>query len=306
LPGGSVPVRTSPIYGDPTALLLAPLAVLVMAGQRRRRSWWAWGLAGLLLILSLTGMGVMLNGGLDVPVASADSLNTRTASIPSVAQAGSMATTVIRYTFDPLYRLTEAKATGGQVYTYTYSYDPVGNRLTENGPAGAKTYLYDAANRVTSVNGVAYAFDANGNQLSDGVRTFTYNSANRLTSVVSGTHTTQYAYDGVGTRLAQIVDSATTRYVVDVSGQLPQVVEEHTTGSVTRYLYASGLIGSEKNGVRSYQHGDALGSVRRRRTKPVSCNRLWITIPLAVLSAPSACPLDHSVMRASNMMRPAD
>src|SRR5512143_2838872 len=39
LPSQGAPVRTSlPIYGDPTALLLAPLAVLVMAGKRRRRS----------------------------------------------------------------------------------------------------------------------------------------------------------------------------------------------------------------------------------------------------------------------------
>ncbi|CAG0934100.1 partial tRNA nuclease WapA, partial [Thermoflexales bacterium] len=263
-PGRSVPVKTTlPISGDPTSLLLAPLAVLVMAGKRRRRSWWAWGLVSLLLILSLTGMGVLLNGGWDTPVALASGLNTPTAPVSSVAQASSTTTTVIRYTYDPLYRLTEARATGSQVYTYTYSYDAVGNRLTENGPAGAKIYSYDAANRITSVNGMPYTFDANGNQLSDGMRTFTYNSANRLTSVVSGTHTTQYAYNGAGTRLAQIVDGATTRYVVDVSGYLPQVVEEHATGSVTRYLYGNGLIGFEKNGARSYQHGDALGSVRQ-------------------------------------------
>ncbi|CAG0926683.1 partial putative deoxyribonuclease RhsB, partial [Thermoflexales bacterium] len=170
-------------------------------------------------------------------------------------------TVTIHYTYDPLSRLAAASYSSGSVYSYTY--DAVGNRLTQNVQGAVTHYAYDAANRLTSVNGAAYTFDANGNQLSDGVRTFTYDTANRLTSVVSGTHTTQYAYNGVGTRLAQIVDGATTHYVVDVSGQLPHVTEEHSASGVTRYLYASGLIGSERNGTRAYQHGDALGSVRQ-------------------------------------------
>jgi RHS repeat-associated protein len=44
---------------------------------------------------------------------------------------------------------------------------------------------------------------------------------------------------------------------------MPHVVEEQSASGVTRYLYAEGLIGSEKNGARAYQHGDALGSVRQ-------------------------------------------
>ena len=40
---------------------------------------------------------------------------------------------------------------------------PVGNPLTYSGPDGTKTYAYDAANRLTSVNGVVYTWDDNGN-----------------------------------------------------------------------------------------------------------------------------------------------
>ncbi len=55
---------------------------------------------------------------------------------------------------------------------YHYSYDPVGNRLTQeksvNGQITSDAYEYDIANRLTSVNGVNYNWGNNGNLLSDG------------------------------------------------------------------------------------------------------------------------------------------
>ena len=63
---------------------------------------------------------------------------------------------------------------------------------------GVSTYVYDAANRLTSVDGpstgsgqATYTWDANGNTstssvhclLNDGVSTYAYDSANRLISV---------------------------------------------------------------------------------------------------------------------------
>jgi hypothetical protein len=39
------------------------------------------------------------------------------------------------------------------------------------------TYAYDDANCMTSVNGMAYTFDANGNLLSDGAYTYDYDPA---------------------------------------------------------------------------------------------------------------------------------
>jgi YD repeat-containing protein len=68
-------------------------------------------------------------------------------------------TTVIHYTYDPLYRLTQASYSTSQNFTYTY--DAVGNRLTETGPGGAKTYTYDDADRLTAVNGIEYTWDNN-------------------------------------------------------------------------------------------------------------------------------------------------
>ncbi|RLC83703.1 MAG: hypothetical protein DRJ03_16350, partial [Chloroflexi bacterium] len=198
-----------------------------------------------------------------------------------VAGSGGYTTTTraITYTYDPLSRLIEADystpSTGsGQAgESYEYQYDAVGNRLamtsTIDHVSRFTPYEYDAADRLTSVGGVGYTYDSNGNLLDDGTRTFTYDTANRLTQVVvrtesaPSTFTTTYTYSGDGTRLAQTVNGATTRYVVDVSGQLPHVLEERSDGHTVRYLYGAGVMGVETNGALLYQHGDALGSVRQ-------------------------------------------
>ena len=183
---------------------------------------------------------------------------TRTAYITSVAD---LVTTTIDYVYDPLGRLISATYSTGEVYTYTY--DAAGNRL-EMGAAGEVTmYTHDAANRLTSVGGVGYTYDHNGNLLSDGARTFVYDTANRLKQVANGTFTTTYTYAGDGTRLAQTINGAITRYVVDLSGELPQVLEERRAGHVTRYLHGPGGAALEADGVWTYHLADALGSVRQ-------------------------------------------
>ena len=106
---------------------------------------------------------------------------------------------VITYTYDPLYRLTDAGYSTGEYYRY--SYDAVGNRVQLTRDEGRVTsYEYDAANRLTSVNGVGYTWDDNGNLLSDGVRSYGYDHANRLVQVVSGTLTTGFTYNGAWQR----------------------------------------------------------------------------------------------------------
>jgi uncharacterized protein RhaS with RHS repeats len=49
-------------------------------------------------------------------------------------------------------------------------------------------------NQYTSVGGVTYKYDKNGNLLSDGTNTYTYNSLNELTSVSGPNGTTTYTY----------------------------------------------------------------------------------------------------------------
>ena len=63
--------------------------------------------------------------------------------------------------------------------------------------------MYDIANRLTSVNGVQYTWDNNGNLINDGTNTYAYDSANRLTSVTQDTNMYTFAYNGMGDRLSQ-------------------------------------------------------------------------------------------------------
>jgi YD repeat-containing protein len=88
---------------------------------------------------------------------------------------------------------------------FHFSYDAVGNRLTESSDLGRDGYVYDAADPLTSVNGVAYQWDANGNLLSEGAATYAYDHADRMVEVQQAASTYAFAYNGLGDRLQQTV-----------------------------------------------------------------------------------------------------
>ncbi len=124
--------------------------------------------------------------------------------------------------------------------------------------------MYDDANRIDTVDSVAYSFDANGNLLDDGVNTYTYDPANRLSTVdgpspaLGVLGSAVYVYDGLGDRLQQTVDEETTTYTLDLATGLTQVLDDGTN----TYLYGNGRIAQVNTGTE-YFLGDALGSVRQ-------------------------------------------
>ena len=64
----------------------------------------------------------------------------------------------------------------------TLTYDPAGNILSRTSPTGiTTTYGYDALNRLISESGpggiLSYAYDANGNRISDSLGSYTYSPA---------------------------------------------------------------------------------------------------------------------------------
>ena len=153
---------------------------------------------------------------------------------------------MITYTYDPLYHLTVADYSTGKYFHY--SYDAVGNRLSQSTHTGTTTYIYDAANRLASANDTMYNWDNNGNLVSDGSSTYSYNAANRLIQLMQGGSTYSFAYNGQGDRLSQTVNNVTTRYTLDLNAGLTQVLSD---GSYT-YLYANGRV------VQKQVHGDQL------------------------------------------------
>jgi RHS repeat-associated protein len=165
--------------------------------------------------------------------------------------------TVITYTYDALNRLTAADYSDGSFFHYAY--DANGNRLSETTQAESNVYTYDDANRLTSANGVAYTWDANGNLLSDGVYSHTYDGANRLTGVTDGVSAVSYASNGLGDRLQTTASGQTTRYTLDLVTGLTQVLDD---GGYT-YLYGNGRVAQYGVNGGEYFLGDALGSVRQ-------------------------------------------
>ncbi len=178
-----------------------------------------------------------------------------------LALAGVTETTTISYNYDRLYRVTGASYTGTLTNTFGYGYDAVGNRTVQTQTITSTlvtNYSYDLANRLTSVNGVTYSWDDNGNLLNDGLQAYTYDQANRLKQVVQGATTSTFGYNGLGDRLQQTVGITTTRYVLDPAAGLTQVLADGTN----TYLYGNGRVAQYQASMQ-YFGADGLGSVRQ-------------------------------------------
>jgi RHS repeat-associated protein len=162
----------------------------------------------------------------------------------------------------PLSRLRQANYNDGRQFDYTY--DAVGNRLTQTVDLGqgnpvVTNYQYDTANRLEYVNDQAYTWDNNGNLLNDGASGYTYDHADRLKSASEAGLIASYNYNGMGNRLQQTVSGATSNYTLDLAGGLTQVLGDGTQ----TYLYGNGRIAQYTETTPEYFLGDALGSVRQ-------------------------------------------
>jgi RHS repeat-associated protein len=168
----------------------------------------------------------------------------------------------INYTYDKLYRLTDADYTTGQ--SFDYAYDAAGNRTSYSGPEGTHSYTYDQADRLTQVDGTTYTYDGRGNLTWDGTRSYAWDGAGRLESVTQGGTTTAYTYAGDGVRLTKAVQGqGTTRYVQDPVSPLPNVLAETTGSATTHYFYGLNQLAQVQDGQTQWLLGDGLGSVRQ-------------------------------------------
>jgi RHS repeat-associated protein len=208
------------------------------------------------------------------------------------------------FSYDYLRRLTRAwtqdtdgcgtpQATGADAYHRSWTYDAVGNRLTQtdhDAVAGNTnwTYLVGTTNGVTA-HQVAevtatgpkagtgqrlFAYDDAGNMTArttetGASQTLTWNAEGRLASVNEGTDVTEYLYDADGNRLLAREPGSTTLYLGSIE------IEEQSGGAVigTRYYgdtavrTPTGLswVASERNGTAVVQiDADTLQPERRR------------------------------------------
>jgi hypothetical protein len=80
-----------------------------------------------------------------------------------------------------------------------------------------------------------------------------------LKTVIQGTNNSSYVYNGLGDRLSQTANGATTDFTFDLAAGLIQVLADGTN----TYLYGNTRLAQEGAQGRDYFLGDALGSVRQ-------------------------------------------
>ncbi len=192
------------------------------------------------------------------------------ASNPTNAvRTGGLAETAT-FTYDNLNRITsvcfQLSCPGSSDPYIKWTYDGVGNRLTEQRPSGTKTYTYNNADQLMQAGTTNYTYDQNGNEKTAGSTAFSYDLANRLISTTSGTTTTTYTYDGLNKRLQASTGSQAskkTNYLWDIRSGLPRIaLERDGNGSLLRrYVYGAKRISMTTGNKVYYFHYDPLGSV---------------------------------------------
>jgi RHS repeat-associated protein len=167
------------------------------------------------------------------------------------------------YGYDNIYQLLSATPSTGTAESYTY--DPVGNRLSS---AGVPSYTVNSSNELTANSNASYSSDLNGNETSKthstGTTNYTWDFENRLTSLTlpgSG-GTVSFSYDPFGRRIKKTSSSGTSIYAYDGTG----IVETVNASGTPVARYAQGPIIDEplaelQSGTTSYYQADGLGSV---------------------------------------------
>jgi len=238
-------------------------------------------------IASSVSTGLQLDFGVDVMG------NVQAASVPASGGGSSLivpsggTATVHLYSYDPLYRLTQASIQLTTGFQEAYTYNKTGDRLSSAlNNASPTAYTYTAGtHRLASVGGTVRTYDNNGNTKT-GVTTnmtFGYDDKNRLATATSGFVTATYTTNGRGERVRKVVtgvNPVTADYSYDEGGLL--LGEYSATGAAqVEYVYLDGTpIAVVKGTSLAYVETDHLGTPRQV-FDPVTNNAVWTWDPLA-------------------------
>lgn len=178
------------------------------------------------------------------------------------------------YGYDTRGRLISVNRTGSGAYSQSYTYDDVGNRLTNTLGGVTTNYVYDNNDRLLSAGGDSYSYDGNSNLTrktgASGNTQYAYDEEDRLNWVNKGGVVSQYRYDADGARVERTVGSQVTKFLVD--GRNPtgfdQVLEERSAASAlnARFTQGSRVLTQTRGGTTHALLGDGLGSVRALTT----------------------------------------
>ncbi|WP_429931685.1 polymorphic toxin-type HINT domain-containing protein [Agrobacterium vitis] len=160
------------------------------------------------------------------------------------------------YSYDRFGRVATAIRVDNPAYSETFIYADNDNLISRSRLAGSFVYPSAGSSRPhapTSLNGVAFSYDPNGNMINDGSRQLNYDLANRVASVTANGSTTSFAYGPDGARAKKIGSNGTTLYYsADVEFDM-------AANAFTRYPHMDiKLVGNNVY----FLHRDHLSSVR--------------------------------------------
>ena len=194
---------------------------------------------------------------IDGAVYTVDSAGNRT------SKADDLANVTTNYGYDSIYELLQA--TQGSTTTESYSYDPVGNRLSS---LGVSSYTVNFSNELTATSNASYTYDSNGNTTSKtdstGTTSYSWDYENRLSSVTlpNSGGTVTFKYDPLGRRIYKSSTSGSSVYAYDGDN----LVEETNSsgGVVARYTQTQNIdepLAMLRSSATSYYQQDGLSSV---------------------------------------------
>jgi len=160
--------------------------------------------------------------------------------------------------YDPLNRLASMTGTGGSCLGLSWSYDAWGNRTAQNATSGTcdtSSLGYNSNNQIVTPS--RFQYDAAGDLTGDGSQTYTYDAAGRITAVDGGS-TATYVYDAFGRRARKTVGGVNTDYIRDKDGQ---VLAEMDPNWSTGYAYFGGrLLAEYRNSTTYFVTQNQIGS----------------------------------------------
>jgi len=181
---------------------------------------------------------------------------------------------MVEWSYDDLDRLVLERITeaDNSVKEFRYTYDAVGNRLSQSINGNITTYSYDANDRllteVSSSETISYTWDNNGNMLSKtdstGISLYYWDYDNRLIEAQTPNASIAYTYDTKGIRMQSNVNNSIINYFVDPNQPYAQVLKElDASGStIASYTFGDDLLYQKQSDTISFYLYDAQYSSR--------------------------------------------
>jgi RHS repeat-associated protein len=159
-------------------------------------------------------------------------------------------------TYDALNRLTLVDYSSAGTPDVGRAYDSNGNRTSMTDGTGTTSYVYDEANRLTSVtspgpNTIGYRYDLDGNRTKliypDATAvTYTFDKASQLSSLLDwASRSVTYAYfpDGL-VKTTTKPDTSIATYTYDNARRMTGILEQRNTTVITKHTYSLDPVGN--------------------------------------------------------------